>query len=312
MTRLESGEPPGRTRRRWRRAALTAALLLACGPAAGDGVSVAPGYRVEVVLSGLPYLIDAVEPFRGVLLVSAGAESPGSRLLRFTVPESASTPLAPRSGEALLWSRSQLGPIVTYELTGRMYVGVAEPGPILQLPTVTLDLSTLSRWTPEPLVVGLAALHDFAFAPDGRLLVAAASRVLEAPVYFTPPVDASRLRPVHQCVGACRGVAVTRAGDLLVLEADGPGGRIVRRDPGGSVRVVATDLARPGDGLRLGPRGDLYLATAAGLLKVAESGEVMRLLSPLGPGARVSLDRDGNALLTDSAGAAVLRLRAPD
>ena len=270
------------TRPRWRRRALVAAAVLAWGSTAGAGASVAPGYRVEVVLSDVPHVIDAVEPFRDVLLVSTGAESPGSRLLRFTVVEGDSAPVALRSGEALVLSRSRLGPIVTYPLTGRIYLGMTEPGQILQLPPVTLDLSTLARWEPEPFVVGLTAVHDFAFAADGRLLVAAGSRILEAPVYFTPPTDAARLRTIHHCPGACQGVAVAGDGGVLVLESDGQGGRAVRRDLGGTVHVVAAGLPRPGEGLRVGPRGDLFLTSEAGLLRVTPAGQVVRVLSPLG------------------------------
>ncbi len=295
----------------WPRHAVAAAILLAWGATAGAASSVAAGYRVEVVLSGVPHVIDAVEPFRDVLLVAIGAESPGSRLLRFAVTEGSTAALALRDGEALVLSRARLGPIVTYAITGRIYVGVSDQGQILQLPPLTLDLSTLARWEPEPFVVGLAAIHDFAFAPDGRLLVAAGARVLETPVYFTPPVDAARLRTAYQCAEACLGVAVAADSALLVLEADGQGGRAVRRDGTGAVRVVAAGLPRPGDGLRIGRRGDLYLTSEAGLLQVTQDGQVIRVLSPLGAGARVGLDRDGNPLVTDAAGGAVLRLRAP-
>jgi len=294
----------------WPRHAAVAAVLLAWGATAGAAPSVAAGYRVEVVLSGAPHVIDAVEPFRDVLLVSTGAESPGSRLLRFSVTEDSTAPLALRDGETLVLSRARLGPIVTYAITGRIYVGVSGEGRILQLPPLTLDLSMLARWEPEPFVVGLAAMHDFAFAPDGRLLVAAGARVLETPVYFTPPVDAARLRTVYQCAEACLGVAVAGDSALLVLEADGPGGRAIRREVTGAVRIVAAGLPRPGDGLRVGPRGDLYLTSEVGLLQVTRAGQVIRVLSPLGAGARVGLDRDGNPLVTDAAGGAVLRLRA--
>ena len=293
----------------WPRHAVAAAILLAWGATAGAASSVAAGYRVEVVLS-VPHVIDAVEPFRDVLLVATGAESPGSRLLRFTVTEGSTAALALRDGEALVLSRARLGPIVTYAITGRIYVGVSAQGQILQLPPLTLDLATLARWEPEPFVVGLPAIHDFAFAPDGRLLVAAGARVLETPVYFTPPVDAARLRTAHECAEACLGVAVAGDSALLVLEADGQGGRAIRRDGTGAVRVVAEGLPRPGEGLRVGPRGDLYLTSEAGMLQVTRDGQVIRVLSPLGAGARVGLDRDGNPLVTDAAGGAVLRLRA--
>ena len=298
------------TRSRALRRGLAALALLMWGATASADASVAAGYRVEVVLGDVPHVIDAVEPFRDVLLVTIGAESPGSRLLRFAVTEGNAAPLALRDGEALVLSRGRLGPIVTYSITGRIYVGVSDPGQILQLPPPTLDLSTLARWAPEPFVVGLTGVHDFAFAPDGRLMVAAGARILETPVYFTPPVDAARLRTAHGCAEACLGVAVAPDGALLVLEADGSGGRAIRRDATGAMRVVAAGLPRPGDGLRVGPRGDLYFTSEAGLLQVTGAGQVVRVLSPLGVGARVGLDRDGNPLVTDPGASAVLRLRA--
>ncbi len=243
----------------WRPSILVAvvtAVLLTSGSTDGAEPGAEPGaaggHRTEVVISGVPYVIDVVEPFPGTLLVSAGAESPGGRLVRFALPENAATPLAARSGEALLSSRWRLGPIVSYHLTGRIYVGVAERGQILQLPQVTRDLSVLARWEPELFIVGLTAVHDFTFGADSRLLVADGSRILETPIYFTPPMAATRLRTVHQCAGTCLGVAVARSGALHVREADGQAGRVVRRDSSGTVHVVASGLP-PGRGSAHGP-----------------------------------------------------------
>ncbi len=280
------------------------ALAVALGAAGATPAAeraVAPGYRVESLVTGLPYALEAVEPFRGVLLVSVGAATPGGRLMRFVLRADAPTPLAARSGEAVLWSRTRLVPLVTYRLTGRVHAATGEAGEVLQF---------AGEWEPQPLVVGLPAVHDLAFRPDSRLLVAAGGRVLEGPIYIGPPLDAARLRPVHRCAGECRGVAVVGEGGMVVLEADGDAGRIVQVEGDGVARVVAGGLRQVGAGLRAGPRGDLFLSAEAGVLRIGPDGGVTVILAGFVPG-RVSLDPDGQPLVTDPAAGEVLRLRLP-
>jgi hypothetical protein len=93
----------------------------------------APSYRAEVVASGMAFLTDVIEPSRGVLYVSVGSESPGGRLLRFTVSEDAHAPLA-ASQSVQLWSRDRLSPIVAYKFSIRVYAGVPDQGRVIKLP----------------------------------------------------------------------------------------------------------------------------------------------------------------------------------
>jgi len=269
-----------------------------------------PEYRVEVVVSGVPHVIDAIEPFPGVLLASVGAAVPGSRLLRFPLSNDPPGPVVGLSGDALLSSRWRLGPIETYRFTGRIYVGVPEQGQIIELPPLTRDLPALAHWEPRPFIVGLTALHDFAFGSDSRLRIADGARVLEAPIYFTPPMEAARLRTIHRCPGACQGVAVVGK-DLLVLEADGQAGRVVRRDSRGIVQVVVAAPPRPGEGLGVGSRGDLFFPSEAGILRATTRGDVVRVLSGVSARARVNLDPKGHPLVADPDRGAILRLYVP-
>lgn len=284
--------------------AVAVALLLLAG--AGEGAAAdrvaAPGYRVETVVSDLPYALDAIELFRGDLLVSAGAPSPGGRLLRYGLRGNRAGPLPARSGEAVLWSRTRLAPLVTYRLTGRAHAGLAEAGRVVQLS---------QQWESDDLIVGLSALHDFAFRPDGRLLIADGARVLETPIYVTPPADAASLATVHRCARVCHGVAVSPADEVYVLEDDGEGGRVVRLDAAGGPRVLASGLPRPGSGLRLGRGGDLFLTGAAGVLRIRPDGAVVSMLAGVGQEARVGLDGDGQPLVADPVGGEVLRIRLP-
>lgn len=294
---------------------LVTAALLGVGSPVGAELSAAPGYRVEVVARDLPYALDAIEPFRGALFVSVGAPLPGGRLLRFTLPEDAPLPVSAQSALAI-WSSARLSPIVAYYFTGRVHAGVPEQGRVIKLPQLpapwrseSAENLAAAEWTPEPLFVGLKAIHDLAFGADGRLLLADGDRVLETPVYFTPPVDAGRLRTVHRCSGSCQGVAVAGNGDLLVLEAVGLTGQVVRRGPTGIVHVLAAGLPRPGEGLRLGPRGDLYLTSEAGIFQLRPHGGVVQILSGPASHARVNLDPDGNLLIADPEGGVILRIR---
>jgi hypothetical protein len=312
---LPCDELPARQSVAYRLIRLVTAALLAVGSPVGAELSVAPGYRVEVVARDLPYAIDAIEPFRGTLFVSVGAPMPGGRLLRFALPADAPTPISAQSAMTY-WSSARLSPLVAYLLTGRVHAGVPEQGRVIKLPELeapwrseSAENLAAAEWTPESLIVGLMAIHDLTFGSDGRLLVADGARVLETPVYFTPPIDGGYLRTVHQCAGSCQGVAVAGNGDLLVLEADGPAGRVVRQGRGGAVHVVAAGLPRLGTSLRLGPGGDLYFTSAAGLLQLTPHGGLIRVLSGFASPTRVNLDPDGNPLVADPDGGVVLRIR---
>ncbi len=70
-------------------------------------------------------------------------------------------------------------------------------------------------------------------------------------------------------------------------------------------------LPRPGEGLRVGPRGDLFFPSDAGILRITPHGDVVRVLSGLSSRARINLDPDGNVLVAEPDGGAVLRLYAP-
>ena len=295
--------------------ALTLALLAVPLPAVGTELAVAPGYRAEVIVSGSLYLIDAIEPFQGALFVSVGAPMPGGRLLRFALPEDAPKPVSTRSAVAL-WSSARLNPIVADRFGGRVHAGVPDQGRVVKLSELhppwrneSAENMATFQSQPETLIVGLTALRDLTFGLGGRLLIADGVRILETPLYFTPPMNAAQLRTVHQCSGACQGVAVAGNGDLVVLEADEQTGRVIRRDSDGNVRVVAAGLPRPGEGLCFGPRGDVFFTSEAGLFRITEHGRVIRVLSGLASPARVSLDSDGNPLVTD--GGMVLRLYMP-
>jgi len=293
--------------------ALGLALLALGGSSiAGAEPTVAPGVQVEIVIRGLPHVSDAIELFPGELLVSAGAEAPGGRLIRFSPAAGEPVPAPGSSGEVLLWSRWRLGAITTYAVTGRIYVAVPEEGQVIQLPQLTRDLATLARWEPQPYIRGLAALRDFAFGADGRLRVADGARILETPIYVTPPVDAGQLRTVHECASACQGVAVGPNGDLFVLEADDRGGRVLARDTRGAVRVLAEGLPRPGEGLRLGRGGSLFFTSEVGLHRLSPQGHVTTVLAGPTRRARVSLDADGDLLLTDPDAGTVLRIHEDD
>ncbi len=298
-------------------ALLSLALLAAPLAAVGAELAVAPGYRAEVIVSGLSYLIDAIEPFQGALFVSVGGPMPGGRLLRFALPADAPKPMSAQSAVGL-WSSARLNPIVADRFTGRVHAGVPDQGRVVKLSELyppwrseSAENMAAFQSAPETLIVGLIALRDLTFGPDSRLLIADGGRILETPIYSTPPMDAAQLRRVHQCSGACQGVVAAGNGDLVVLEADGQTGRVVRRDSGGNVRVVAAGLPRPGEGLRFGPRGDVVITSEAGLLQITQHGLVVRVLSGLATRARVSLDPDGNPLVTDPDGGVVLRLYAP-
>jgi hypothetical protein len=294
---------------------VTAAMLVGGLPAAAELV-VAPGYRVQVIARDLPYALDVIEPFRGTLFISVGAPLPGGRVLRLALPD-ASLPVSTENAMTI-WSAARFSPIVAYHFTGRVHAAVPEQGRVIKLPELPMPWRGESaenladaNWTPETLVVGLTAIHDLTFASDGRLMLADGARVLESPIYFTPPIDAARLRSAHRCAGSCQGVAVAENGDLLVLESMGSMGRVVRVAPSGTVDVLAEGLPGPGEGLRLGPRGDLYFTSEAGLLKLAPHGGVVRILSGVASRARVNLDPDGNLLVADPDAGEILRIRVP-
>jgi hypothetical protein len=98
-------------------------------PADGEELVATPPYRAEVVVSGMAFVTDVIEPSRDVLYVAVGASSPGGRLIRFTVPEGAHAPLA-ASRSVQLWSRDRLSPIVAYKFSIRVHAGVPDPWPL--------------------------------------------------------------------------------------------------------------------------------------------------------------------------------------
>ena len=134
--------------------------------------------------------------------------------------------------------------------------------------------------------------------------------MLAAPIYFTSPVDAARLPTIYRCRGVCQGVAVV-GDDLLVLEADDQTGRVIRRDSSGAVHLVAGGLPHPGEGVRVGPRGDLFFPSDEGILRIGPHGHVVSVLSRLSARARVNVDPHGNLLVTEPNSGVVVRLHTP-
>ena len=142
-------------------------------PADGEELVATPPYRAEVVVSGMAFVTDVIEPSRDVLYVAVGASSPGRRLVRFTVPEGAHAPLA-ASRSVQLWSRDRLSPIVAYKFSIRVHAGVPDQGRVIKRPELIPPWRPESatnlaehQSAPESLIEGLTGVHDLAFRPTG-------------------------------------------------------------------------------------------------------------------------------------------------